>query len=75
MMTIALCVLVLVCAEAEPITDKKIGADADANHESAASAGNEREPVLEGEALERTRASRIGKAPVSFLSQPSSART
>ena len=37
-------------------------------------AGDEREPVLEGKVVERTRASRIGKASISFLGQPSSAR-
>ena len=61
-------------SSATAVASASAGADADADHESAASAGNEREPVLEGEALERTRASRIGKASVSLLGQPPSAR-
>src|SRR5215469_4311596 len=59
---------------ATAVESASAGADADADHESAASAGDEREPVLEGKTVERTRASRIGKASISFLGQPSSAR-
>jgi len=59
---------------ATAVTSASAGADADADHESAASAGDEREPVLEGKTVERTRASRIGEASISFLGQPSSAR-
>src|SRR5215468_2164854 len=58
---------------ATAVASASAGADANADHESAASAGDEREPVLEGKTVERTRASRIGKASISFLGQPSSA--
>ena len=43
------------------------GADAHANHESAAGSGDERGPALEIQTVERTRASGTGEAGVGFL--------
>src|SRR5215472_14669598 len=59
---------------ATAVASASAGADADADHESTTSAGDKREPVLEGKTVERKRTNRIGKAPLSFLGQPSSAR-
>src|SRR6266849_5410033 len=50
------------------------GADAHADHESAAGSGDERGPALEIQAVERAGTGRTGKARVGSLGQPASTR-
>jgi transposase len=56
---------------ATTVAPASAGADAHTNHESVAGLGDEREQVLEEEAVEPTGTSRIRKASIGVLGQPS----
>src|SRR5712692_12009816 len=56
------------------VAPASVGADAHADHESAAGVGHERRQALEEKAVERTGASRVGEVGVGSLGQPATAR-